>query len=82
VAEFHRLPEHPDDCRGELRCPSREQPECHGTIFHDINFYKRARGAKSKRANSNFAKPNPRTQCARPVGPAGQCRKPAKEAVV
>jgi hypothetical protein len=26
VAEFHRLPEHPGDCRGELRCPLKEQP--------------------------------------------------------
>jgi len=48
VADFHRLPEHPGDCRDELSCSFKEQPECHGTIFHDINIYSRRRAAKSK----------------------------------
>jgi hypothetical protein len=27
VAEFHRLPEHPGDCRGEVCCPLKGQPD-------------------------------------------------------
>jgi hypothetical protein len=27
VAEFHRLPEHPDDCRGDVCCPFKKQPD-------------------------------------------------------
>jgi hypothetical protein len=49
VADFHRLPEHPGDCRFELRRPSMERPNRHGTIFHDINVYSRA-GPRSQNA--------------------------------
>ena len=41
VAEFHRLPEHPGDCRGELRCLLQRQPLRHETDFHAIHFYRR-----------------------------------------
>jgi len=29
---------------------------CHGTIFHDINFYKRVRGMKSKSARTQISR--------------------------
>jgi hypothetical protein len=57
VAEFHRLPEHPGDCCGELRSGVERLQRCHGSDFHDINIYN-ALGGWSQNALALTAAPS------------------------
>ena len=52
VAEFHRLPVHPGDCRGELHCSSMEQPVRMERLSMTTTFYN-GDGAGSQNVRSS-----------------------------
>jgi hypothetical protein len=52
VTEFHRLPEHPGDYRGEVCCPLEEQPDDMELISMSSTFINGAeREVKARKAH-------------------------------